>query len=116
MCSLDHGGSRFSDSQEAGDARAHFTVELPDGGPFERIAFVRHELDAVEWVCARSRSLCRGHEAQEECGGGRFQRTTEGERERDSTKAVPPHLGGMCLQLSRRYGLHAWHKNAEGSK
>ena len=55
MCSLDHGGSSFSDSQEAVNAIAHFTVELRDGGPFERIALVRHELEAVEsCVCARS--------------------------------------------------------------
>ena len=45
---MDHGGSSFSDSQEAVNAIAHFTVELRDGGPFERIALVRHELEAVE--------------------------------------------------------------------
>ena len=45
---MDHGGSSFSDSQEAVNAIAHFTVELHDGRPFERIALVRHELEAVE--------------------------------------------------------------------
>ena len=61
MCSLDHGGSSFSDSQEAVNAIAHFTVELRDGGPFERIALVRHELEAVEWcVCWASARLWSG--------------------------------------------------------
>jgi hypothetical protein len=30
------------------------------------------------------------------------------EREREIPDAVPPHLGGMCLQVSRRYGLNGW--------
>jgi len=48
MCSLDHGGGSFGDGQEALDARAHFTMELVDGGPLERVAVVRHELETVE--------------------------------------------------------------------
>ena len=73
MCSLDHGGSSFSDSQEAVNAIAHFTVELRDGGPFERIALVRHELDAVEsCVCARSALV--GRTKREKNAKGRARR------------------------------------------
>ena len=75
MCSLDHGGSSFSDSQEAVNTIAHFTVELRDGGPFERIALVRHELETVEWCVLLALGFGRGHEAQEECGGEGTTRT-----------------------------------------
>ena len=69
---MDHGGSSFSDSQEAVDAIAHFTVELPDGGPFQRIALVRHELDAVEsCVCARSALVGRTKRKKNAEGRGR---------------------------------------------
>ena len=67
---MDHGGSSFSDSQEAVNAIAHFTVELRDGGPFERIALVRHELETVEWCVLLALGFGRGHEARRMRRGG----------------------------------------------
>ena len=51
---MDHGGGSFGDGQEAVDAKAHFTMELVDGGPLERVAVVRHEQEAESIV----RSSC----------------------------------------------------------
>ena len=75
MCSLDHGGSSFSDSQEAVNAIAHFTVELHDGRPFERIALVRHELEAVE-SCVLLALALAGRTKRQERRRMRRQRTS----------------------------------------
>ena len=101
MCSLDHGGSSFSDSQEAVNAIAHFTVELRDGGPFERIALVRHELEAVEW-CVRSRSASVEGTKQEECGGEGTTRT-----ERFSRQFTADNEKG--LTTTQTLSILMWH-------